>query len=551
MQPRRVMVFVFALALAAAPAVGYMKESRQKVDVKADGTVQVKQTWVLDRSLLEQQLGVIEQMQRGFGPSEDEGEEAGAKEADGGTADKGPEVTAETQAGRKLAARVLRLFEEGIERGMVGASAAIRSVAVAEKTVTMVVTLDFENLSDFIASTPSMFEEYGFRRLVVDADDQGRLRLTFTGQPEVVRAAFRQRLRAMLTSQKYKGDLRLTFPGEIVSSTLPETEGATTGISVDATDKESLEAYIKFLGTKQMVVCEPGDLAMDDLPLDSQALVPRRMGHSADEYDDVPITDAGEGFVAEPLGVTTRTVHVFPGAAERLGEAAGMFLSSEPSGCLVKAKLYAPAERSIMRTGGTRVIKAVDDKGRDIQQAAVSGYGGVHFSGDATNTADLTLHLELPPPHARAIERLEAETIAVTFGGWKERVFRNVRADADKQHDLGALVTGAAMTVKKIVFEKPEDSIRAANVHLEVTGPSEIRRLKFEAQPASGRAMDSHVGSSSYRPKGDKTVAQLELMVFFRGTTGAEEPTIHVTAKVPEDLKRERVRITMKGIDLY
>jgi len=576
MQSRHVVVLVLALALMAVPAGGYMKESHQKIAVKADGTVHVEQSWVFDRSLLQQQLRMLEQVQNTFGPPEEEpareadekGDDASVEKEAGEVAetddqtpeaspaaedaanDGQPEVTAETEAGRTLATRLLSLYQKGLANQVPGASAAVRSVAVAEKTVTMVVTFDFETPSDFVAATPQMWGEYGFQRLVVDTDDEGHLRFTFTAPQEML-AVFRQRMRTTLTSWKYQGDLRLTLPGEIVSSTFTDTEGTTTGFAVDATDEASLEAYLAFCGTKQVIVCEPGGLPMDNLRLDSRTLAPSRTEPSATEYDDVPITEAGDGFVTEPLGVTTRTVHVFPGAAERLGAAAGRLFYELRSGCEVKAKLYTPTQRQVMGLSGTHLIKAVDDKGRDIPQAADAGYGGVRTYGEASNAVDLTLHLDLPPPDAQAIERLEGETIAITFAGFSEHVLRDIRADTDKRHDLGSLVPGAALTLTKMAFETQRGSVQIGVFQLEVTGPPEIRRLTFEAKPDTGRAMGSHVSRSSYRPKGDKTVAQLELRMFLDMPAGAEKPAVHLTVKMPDDLKRERVRFTLEAIDLY
>ncbi len=555
------LALVLAAALPAAPAAGAQYETRQAVTVKADGTVHAEHTLVYARTLLEQQVRVLEQMKQAFGgaeaaaeaaaekTTEAAGEAAGARDADAAdeTPAAAPEIVAKTDADEAFARKVVAVLESHLEESPFPGTRTLRSVDVTEKTVTLAVTVDYETLSDFVAATPQVWNDYGFRSLVIDTDEEGRLRLALGGHPQV--AGVRPSMRARLKSAGYKAALRLTLPGKIVSSTFPETDGATTGITVDAADEESLEAYLAFFGTKQVVVCEPGALALDGLPLDSSDLAPTPMDPSASQYEDVPVTGAGEGFIVEALGVTTRTVHVFEDGVKRLGDAAGMLLGGEPAGCQVKAKLYTPPRRRVLQASGTRVLEAVDDKGRKIPQSDRRYVGGVYSSGEASNTADLTLNLALPAPDAQAIQRIRAETIAVTFADWKEHVIRNVQADPETSHDLGDLVPGAKLVVNKIAFEEQDDSFRTGVIRMKLTGPPAVQRMAFEAETGTKRGR-SHEGGSSQRRDGDTVVRELELRLY--GETGTlKNAKIDLRVKMPDDLKRERVPFTVEAVDLY
>src|SRR6516162_913945 len=116
--------------------------------------------------------------------------------------------------------------------------------------------------------------------------------------------------RAALKMSGTKMEFRLILPGKVLTSGLPDSDGNTAGYSFDAKKDASLDAIMKLYDAPAVITAEAGGLKIPE-PLDSKALQRTSRGQGG-MGSELPITDAGSGFIAEPQSITTTTVHVFP-----------------------------------------------------------------------------------------------------------------------------------------------------------------------------------------------------------------------------------------------
>ena len=95
---------------------------------------------------------------------------------------------------------------------------------------------------------------------------------------------------------------------------------------IDSGKKESLETVAKLYGAPIVIVAEAGGLVLPK-PLETRNLM-RIAANRQQAEPEIPITDAGPGFIAEALSLTINTLHRFPGAVEK-PEAPGMESTDE------------------------------------------------------------------------------------------------------------------------------------------------------------------------------------------------------------------------------
>jgi hypothetical protein len=346
---------------------------------------------------------------------------------------------------------------------------------------------------------------------------------------------------------------KLALPGKILSSGFPSTEGNETWLRLDGEKPETVEAVLKLVEAPLVITAELAGLKLDE-PLDSRKLVRAARRQSGSE-PDLPITDAGPGFQAEPLSLTISTVHYFPGAKEHLKDRpeAAMF-GSESAGLVVVAKLFPPKGRVIRSVSGLRVKAAKDDKGRAISGTADGSDDAVSFSEfsygsddqEKGGTARVQLHLGLPAPDAKTVDQLEAEAVVLSIGGWKELVLTNVQADAKKEIDLGEVLPGAKLFVKKISGRRPQTMIE-----LRLEGPPAVNQLEAKVKLSSRRGGSSNVSNQRTTTSGNKTTRNLTLHAyeFEPGETGKSSPPT-LLIRYPQDMKRERMKFKLTTLDL-
>jgi hypothetical protein len=342
-------------------------------------------------------------------------------------------------------------------------------------------------------------------------------------------------------------EFRLIFPGAIVSSDLPEKEGSSTGILVDGKTDESLDVALKIHEKPVVITAQAGGLKVPE-PLDSRTLREPQLDPLA---GNLPVTDAGPGFVAEPLALTIQTLHVFPEGKLRMRDDTGDF--GQRPGVSVNAKLFAPKGRLLLSTTGIKVLSARDDKGRPVgsgdgadETMMVRSYTSTSSGEDSQNSAQIDLQLALPAADAQAIDEVTAEAIAITAGGWKQITLTNVQAASTNEIDLGEILPGAKMAIKQVT-----DKSRQLRVQTQFSGPEEIRRLDVQLSiPGNDRAHSYSNERRASKRSGVLTRTVDAQLYSYDSNDEAPVGAATLVVRYPQELRRERVRFTLKGLDL-
>jgi hypothetical protein len=392
-------------------------------------------------------------------------------------------------------------------------------------------------------------------RFEIDSNQQ--FRVTFTpskGMERYLKTAAKE-----WKSAKMKFQWKLMLPGRILSSDFPQTEQNATWLSLDGEKPESIEAVAKLLGKPLVITAEPGGLKLEG-PLEAGKLVRTARGRSGNE-PDVPIVDAGPGFVAEPVSVTLSTVYYFPEGekqAKEAGPLASMFGSEFP-GAVVSAKLFPPKGRIIRSVTGMRVKQAKDNQGRLIpppagtteESADNSTFSEFHSGSDDPQravAAHVDLHLGLPAPDAQTIDELQAEAIVLTIGSWKDLTLTNVQADAKKEIDLGELVPGAKVVLKKVKAKNMQTTVDAR-----LEGPAAVNqievKIKLTGQNSSSNMSERQSVTAGGKTTRNITVSGYDFEMARMGQSKSNAP-VTLLIRYPQDVKRERVQFKLTALDL-
>ena len=327
----------------------------------------------------------------------------------------------------------------------------IDSVGITNDTVRVVLTTSFAGIEDYLAANGAGAQENsmwsGATRF--EKDGSGRLVVTLTPDSQMKRyqKALRQQLKLAGTSL----EVRLVLPGKIISSSYSNMQDNATWYSINPNDDASVTSAMAFYEKPAVIVSELNGLKLDQ-PLDSKDLAQRgRRGGAKNQSNELPITDAGPGFVAEAASVTTTTAHIFPEGQKYFKES-----GEGQTGTVVRAKLFAPKGRLMRSVSEVKVTKAVDDKGRNIapvEEESVTSYQtsySFNSNGEEAGPTQMPMEMRLglPERDSQAIQEISGEAIAVTFGKWKEMIVTNVPGEID----LSAVLAG-----RKDDGEKPED----------------------------------------------------------------------------------------------
>lgn len=225
---------------------------------------------------------------------------------------------------------------------------------------------------------------------------------------------------------------------------------------------------------------------------------------------------------------------------------------------VVQAKLFAPKGRTFLSVAAARVLRATDEHGANIPAAhgdtdsdSMEEFGSGYSSGREQGFKSISLNLVPPGPETSSIEELAGEVVALTAGSWKEQVIENPSNHLKAEIDLGALVPGTKCVLTKVNNRNPQQISLSAKI----TGPAESQRIELKLQPESAEGFSSHSYNSSLHsadPSG-QVVRTVELQGYsFRsdpdGARPAKPPKLVI--RMPQDLKQERVKFTLKGLDL-
>lgn len=427
---------------------------------------------------------------------------------------------------------------------------SVDRIEVTSNIVHTIVSQSYSNLDEFVGTGANIFAQAG-----VASDDvrfqatNGEFRITFVPNSSPQMKRYAKTARQQWKTSGVTNELRLILPGKIASSVFPGVEGNTTWIQIDGSDK-AIDTMMKMYDGPTVIVADLGGLKLDhELSLKSA----RRHRGQRDPDADVAITDAGPGYVAEPLMVTTTTSYTFPGGEKYLGDA--IRYSGQPTGTVVQAKLFPPKGRSILKVSGIKVLKAVDDRNRTISEARededeeVSGY--TSYSGDSNERGSypVALRFAVPPADAQVISEVRAQLVATTVGKWNEQTVTNV-TQSTNEIDLASVLPGARLVIKKLANKNKG---RQITIEAELKGPPQISQIDFKYLKGDGD--ESGRGSSSaYTRRNGKSGAlstRTVQITHYNFEESASPGPGALRVRYPADLKRERVQIKLANLDLF
>jgi len=428
------------------------------------------------------------------------------------------------------------------------------NVTLDKDNVTVMSKESFASIKDMLQSrsAPGMVGEslIYFQNMRFELDTNGHLMLTLSPNPWMKRQMKTMRTQWKMTG--ISGELKFVFPGKVLSSGLPETQTNATWITVDSKKDESLDALAKLYDGPVVITAEPAGLTLKE-PLELSKLRPRT-GRTGEMGDDLPITEGATGFVAQAEGISTTTLHVFPGGENFFKE--GNMPFGGQVGAMVHAKLFAPKGRSLQSVTDVKLLAATDDKGRAVaagkndEGEEMNSFAFVQSGmdeGQESGGAEMQLRLELPQPDAQAIDEVSAEAVAVTAGSWKETTLTNITETSTNEFDIGAVLPGAKLVLSKITMKNNMLSMQG-----QIKGPATVKNLKIEVKiPGQERRNYFNFAGGNVSTKGGETTRGFRVngSVFNPNGEKSSGP-YQLLIRYPEDLKRERVTFKLKGLDL-
>jgi hypothetical protein len=509
--------------------------------IHADGRCEVESQSVMSRPMAEQQVRMMEMQQKIVEAAEagDMAQMAGAH----------PEANTNTLTDEQLKEKYLETMGR-------------RSSGMEEEGEKPIVTVDKDNLTvtkkSSFASVQEMLQNGSgslsagviyFENMRFEQDTKGHLLVTLTPNPATKRSLARMRSEWKL--EGLNAGLEFVFPGKVLSSGFPETQTNATWIAVDSKKDESLDALAKLYDGPIVITAESAGLALKE-PLELKNL--RRLARRPGEMgSDLPITEGGAGFVAQAEGIMTTTLHVFPGGEDYFKE--GHLSSGEQPGTMVRAKLFPPKGRTLQSVTDVKLLKATDDKGRAVAAGENGGAEGISTAfvrsdsgrSQQNNSAEVQLRLQLPPPDAQAIDEISAEAVAVTAGSWKEMTLTNITETATNEFDIGGVLPGAKLVISK--FSNKNNSL---SLQVQIKGPATVKNLQVQAKvPGSEERSYGNSSDAGIKTQGAETTRTLRVNAsIFNENGGKASGPYSLLIRYPEDLRRERVTIKLKGLDL-
>jgi hypothetical protein len=269
---------------------------------------------------------------------------------------------------------------------------------------------------------------------------------------------------------------------------------------------------------------------------------------------NVPITEGGEGFIAEASTVTTTTTYEFPEAQKQSNRS--FQPGSQQEGTTVVAKVFGPKERTLQSVSEIRVVKALDDKGREVPKATdasgvaefTEGFDYNPFTKKAANSKQVSVRLGVPEADAKSIEEVNFQAVVQSVGTWKEMTIP-LEEGKTNEVDISEVLPGAKLTIKKANFKSMQIMVDGT-----VKGPAEIQQLDFQIKPEGNPdAFQMQPDYNQWNRGRDKTTRKLMLRGYMMqqrpGAAGSKTMTLLV--RYPTDTKRQRIQFKLTGLDLF
>src|ERR1051325_3599127 len=276
--------------------------SKTALTINADGTAKLVRETSMSRQMAEEAARAWDQFRNRADDDDSDVPAPQAKPDD--KAESKPMTDEELE--KKLRATYDRAEESfGISQGK------LDKLVISKEEVTTVTTQNFANLEELIGASYIVWGQSGLtiQDAKIEKDANDHLKLTLT--PQKLLKRFSVEITKFLKTSKSKIEFQMTFPGKVISSSFPETNGNSTGYTIDGAKPETIEAVSKLNTNAIVVIAELGGLKIDK-PVDASS-ARQQMFRPPDPNDsNVPITEGGEGFTAEASSVTTTTSYEFP-----------------------------------------------------------------------------------------------------------------------------------------------------------------------------------------------------------------------------------------------
>src|SRR4051812_34901506 len=239
-------------------------QSRNTLLIKADGT----STFTMDatdaRASVEAQARAFERYRKQAQDAEDSLDEPQPR--------KQKEPAAETKAmtDQELADAIKKNADFQAEQIGIMAPVKLDLVDVQKETVHIVSTMQFPTLKEMVGQSPMLWSHSGlyFNSMQLEKDKDSNLRLTLN---TASRGPYLKNVRQQWKLMKQNSELRIIFPGKVLTSAFPQKDDKATWVTIDAEKDETMQAALKLMESPVVITAELGGLSLDQ-PLNSQKL---------------------------------------------------------------------------------------------------------------------------------------------------------------------------------------------------------------------------------------------------------------------------------------
>jgi hypothetical protein len=208
--------------------------------------------------------------------------------------------------------------------------------------------------------------------------------------------------------------------------------------------------------------------------------------------------------------------------------------------------------------GEVRVKRAADDKDRPLgpnDRPAVNSRPR-RRDWSLKRKADFRITLTPPKSDAKMLSILEGEALVTSASGWTERRIAVSSPDAARPVDLGDIVPGAKLSVDRFTRAGPNPpriSHVSGDLSVTITGARSVKGVIVEVAVEGVEKVRHTIKWDRTDPAdGGRYIRTIELSysAYVRDAANAS-PDIAVVAKRPADARVERVRFTLKELDLF
>jgi hypothetical protein len=210
--------------------------------------------------------------------------------------------------------------------------------------------------------------------------------------------------------------------------------------------------------------------------------------------------------------------------------------------------LFAPKGRTLQSLSGVRVLKAIDDLGRELVSGpadAERDETSYSMGSQPGQSGRLQLRLPLPRPDAQSIDELSGEAIAVTAGKWCELVLTNITVSFTNEVDLGEVLPGATLVLARFKMMH-----RQASVQVQIKGPPAIRQVEIQMRTSAGQPGSAATSEESFTTREGQATRKFQVQSYEPNSEDGAADSLSLVVRYPVDQRRERVRFVLKGLDL-